>query len=498
MSEERKSGNYLIISKMFVSGFRDQDEENVPHEITNYYRADDGELYLYLPPYGTYGTTHKDKNINWFLMCSSGVGSRASKEKKEIVEIEYFIKLDTSREFFNENDKNIIKDTGDLKSLKNKINNSEISEEEKKNLENKIKDLGHVRTINGDYCKSITYNNVSIVDLADKYTSGCDRTSKSNDTNDGCCYLTFKAESRKELNEELPIITVYKLKKGVNKKISVSEEKEGCLFAIDSLIGDRGYKFVDLDADNEYSNKIKKIIDNIDEYCDDANDDFIKIKNVQVKHKYFLDLIQKRNNELVYSNMLAKYFNCSTLFNKVLENIGELKIVGEKEPDIIKLGEEQLFFSREVNINKDGKMERNGFIDLLAETDKYVLIIENKIDSNLSEKQIDKYKNYAINEKNFNNKKVVIFLLKPDNNHPEDKLSNEEEYDERDYTNILNYSDIFNALKTREVNETYFFKDKNCEEYYKEFYDAIEYQTYKWKDKIYPRFINALNKAKIK
>lgn len=467
--------DYLVIAKMFTSGFRD-DDDNVPHEIFNYHVNDEGELFIYLPPHGSYPDeyySHEEKGnkshtlVKYVLLTSSGSGSR--RENKEVLEAEYLIEIDQEVDLFKGVKR--LKDTG------------KCGKDERKKIIEK----------NEENCKKYTYGGVTVVNLA-PYLASEDGTK----TNEKCCYLTFKAKKNKiwKLKDTSPNLIVSK------KNEDIAEYKPNCLLEIPEIAAHQ-LKFLE---PGEY----KELLDKGEwDRVVDVEKEFNKIPSERCDFGLsFLDLIDKRDYELAYSNMLAKYFKSSNLFEKLFDGRKVISINNQKNfndkielKDVKKISIERELYA-EKNVDTENKYR--GFIDLWIETEKYVFIIENKIKSGLNNKkddnQLDKYRKYALKliedkDSSCYKKTIVMFLLQPGNKENKKIVLNEKD---SKFVNELYYRDICDILLNPDNKVEDSLDDDLCKHYYDEFVDAIEYQTKDWKEKIDFRLLKAINKHKEK
>ena len=58
----------IMLNKSFAGGYGLDDENEHPHEIMNLFQTDDGEIYIYVPPYGGYNTEAHD--IEYILLTT--------------------------------------------------------------------------------------------------------------------------------------------------------------------------------------------------------------------------------------------------------------------------------------------------------------------------------------------------------------------------------------------------------------------------------------------
>ena len=165
----------------------------------------------------------------------------------------------------------------------------------------------------------------------------------------------------------------------------------------------------------------------------------------------FLSIIKKEYDELVFSNMLAHFFEQ----NRSLFVLFTKKVLGVDG------------FSKDFNIVRESLDN----IDIWIEDEKNVLVIENKIKSKINgerhdvygdkiQSQLEKYYRYANEARP--NKNVRCFIFTPDYNS-----INLDKYDTGEYYNTIKYSQIYEFYKEN-AGEMLHVK------YFTEFVDALE------------------------
>lgn len=171
-------------------------------------------------------------------------------------------------------------------------------------------------------------------------------------------------------------------------------------------------------------------------------------QGISVYESNFLGIIKKEYDELVYSNMLAYYFEQNrSVFQDFTKDV--LGIDG---------------FTKDYNIVR----ELNDNIDIWIEDETNVIIIENKIKSKVNgerndvegDSQLSKYYRYAIAKEP--NKTIHSFVFAPDYNPIKlDKYIDGEKY------RLVKYSQIFDFFHKRAG-------DMIHTRYFREFLDALE------------------------
>ncbi len=143
----------------------------------------------------------------------------------------------------------------------------------------------------------------------------------------------------------------------------------------------------------------------------------------------FLNIIRKENDELVYSNMLAYFFEQNR------------KVFAEFAKEVLHVES----FSTQFDVERE-----KDHIDLQLEDDKHLLIIENKIKSKINgerhDPSSDKFNSqlhdyYKLSKKytDDNGKELRCYVFAPDYNY-----INLEKYIDGDKYVIIKYSEIFN------------------------------------------------------
>lgn len=201
--------------------------------------------------------------------------------------------------------------------------------------------------------------------------------------------------------------------------------------------------------------------------------DYKELKN----RDNFLSIIKKEYDELVYSNMLAFFF----------EQNREVFIDFTKEV----LGVDSF------NIDFDIIRESNDNIDLWIEDKNSVIVIENKIKSKVNGEKHDIYsekiqsqlkKYYEFTYKERPNKKKYFYVFSPDYNR-----INLSKYDAGNYYNIINYSqirDFYKKYAGEMLHVNYFCEFVDALDLHSSTKDNLNYEIMK------SRFITAIQRVK--
>lgn len=70
-----KSRKTIMLNKSFAGGYGSGDDSEHPHEIMNLFQTDEGEIYIYVPPYGGYDTRAYD--VEYILLTAEWHQKRA-------------------------------------------------------------------------------------------------------------------------------------------------------------------------------------------------------------------------------------------------------------------------------------------------------------------------------------------------------------------------------------------------------------------------------------
>lgn len=308
MQEEKE----IMLNRMYVGGYL-EDSSNIGHEIINLYKADNGKNYIYVMPYGDMAQIHNDKIESILLV--RGISA-------DIFEI-------------------IGKATG-LKQLY--YTNKKDSKQEQEILSNKI-----------------TYGGISLKEL---FANNIDENIKENQE---IQYVTFEAQN------------VVKTKKGKRLLITCNRDKQdedGNIIYIGEFDEKEKINFAKTSLKMYFSNtgntakvyeKLKKIIENKKYWGESIKQ--VDVNAMPALEPTFLHLIEKENDELSFSNMIAYYLGKNQIvLKKFLKEV--LDIPFEKES----------FFC----IKREHK-----HIDILIENEDISIIIENKIKSGINGKKTD-------------------------------------------------------------------------------------------------------------
>jgi hypothetical protein len=215
-------------------------------------------------------------------------------------------------------------------------------------------------------------------------------------------------------------------------------------------------------------NLIKK-----DDLWEKAHVGLVDLKGSDNRSESLLSIIQKEDDELVNSNLLAHFLVSDGLFWSDFV----LKILRISD---IKLVDATPVISRETV----------GNIDLYIETEEHIIVIENKIKSGISGdkksgySQLSKYFEIAL-ENNTSNKKLHFFVLRPNYNNENYQLfKNGKNYIE------IKYSQIYEIIKNRSVDF-----------YFEEFKKVVKKHSAEYNNELFEimndRFIQQITKKQV-
>ncbi len=319
-------------------------------------------------------------------------------------------------------------------------------------------------------------------------------------------YLTFKADCVKKAKNSIIIDYSDTKIKNILKKAQVKKDNtedndvklrnQSCLY----YLSQKDFNKIIDTSKNGYNNDANWVDTTKLQESTDKNDE-----------ETFIDIIRKPYDELVFSNMIAYYFeNDKELFKKFYKYLKSII-----NNDTIK--EDELTINETYEISREYKVD-NGRIDILIRTDDSLFIIENKIKSDINGKQYDpytgKYSNQLINyykhfnpdEKNgvdedFKNIKQYYFIFTPNYNKiDKEKIKEiiqssknmpEKEINKSckiiDLYNIIAYEDLYKFFKENKPKQVTSVKQKI---YFEDFISSLEQHSHSCDDVVERRMEN--------
>ena len=287
-----------------------------------------------------------------------------------------------------------------------------------------------------------------------------------------------------------------------------------------------------------------KIVDDFFKIIKNNSNDILKICEIEEKNnnigKNMLEIMDKVNDEQIYTNLLAYWFSRGELFNKfIIENkcyseikednyeIMKEKKVGANRADIIAIGKENVIVienkilsslnsvtskenNKSKNRNQKNEDEKNAQLGKMLKYIEKVVEInkkeeKDKENSKQKEKRIGK-DNKEVSKKDkkmYKYKQVYGMIFVPEYNKKriEDELTKYEGYkidkkEERErYYKIITYKELLEFFKKQEKNE--FISKDLYKDYYREFLNFLENQKYETinernRDQIERKFMSAI------
>lgn len=270
------------------------------------------------------------------------------------------------------------------------------------------------------------------------------------------------------------------------KKIFVIKSIENCVLENEDSIEIKidfslGHMTAYLDENSEYYHIIKEVMENQNYWKEESENAVVDIEKYQIENNFnFLELIKKEDDENIFTNLMYYYFkNSINLFNEFAKEY---------------LGIEDNFYNieREKTINDE---MNKGRIDLWAESNNNIIIIENKIMSGLNGldkenniSQLDTYYKYA--EAVAEGRKIIGVIFVPNYNkkfveQEKSKYSIGNEY------SIITYNKLYKFFNDRQNK---FADDK----YYKDFVKSLFKHTLTPREKMERKFVIAIKGDKIR
>ena len=390
MSNEMRQKEVIILNKPFLGNWLDN-PENIGHEIIDFLRTDNDELYIYNNPYGQCpnniwvdGTTDLKRrksekySAKYLILCSG--------EHNNSFDILYIVELQEKlhREHTTNHKKNISVD----EKQKLKIRQEKIKEIIDKN--------------------NIIYNGKKLYEIY---------------KNDNFLYVTFKAS---------------KIYKAINP-IPVGDLKDY------NFQRNKGYLYSDIQHDDFET--INNIIKNAISSVGSANsllEQFIpssvskKSISSAIASNTFIDLIMEENNEQIFTNILFSLLKDGNLFNDFCNEFRGSKTFCLKE---------------NFNVFREATVV-GGRTDICANSESQRVVIENKINSGLNglkplsnSSQLSQYYAWAKNGKTI---KPLCFIVLPDSRKSEIKKEVErKDPSMKDVYNIIGYGEIADFVETK-------------------------------------------------
>lgn len=230
--------------------------------------------------------------------------------------------------------------------------------------------------------------------------------------------------------------------------------------------------FVSKEDKDDYK-ELKKILNNKKNWEKEDTFEKVDIDSLKRENNFnFLKLIKLENFELAFSNMLQYYFlQYKNIFQKFAKKV---------------LGVDINVNDKSFEINREEQ-----HIDLLIRDDNKVIVIENKIKSDIHGKKYDEngnviktqlgdYKEYIEKNEKDSEKNKFFYIFVP--NYSKYKFLNKD----KDYK-VITYKEIYEFYKD---NEKYFENDK----YFEDFLKALKKHTEEVDNETYDIMLDRLSK----
>lgn len=357
-SDKNVKNKVIILNKPFLGGWLNN-EGNIAHEIIDFLRTDSGDYFVYNNPWG---------------ICPNNIGvendiSRAGKGAKYFAK---YLVLTSNNQKSAESIKNDEKYEFKILyviELVEKLHNfhtTKIKNDENNNAFGSLKPLDDkklidIQTIIKDY--NIRYNNKYLHEIYG---------------NDGTLYVTFRANK------------VYKAR----NPILVNDLTY-------NFQRNKGYVFQDK-YEVDYSKIISVIEQNImSSNLEEQDIPSLAEDNNQIYKKTFMSLIGSEYNENLYTNMLFSVLKHKNMMINFLNKFDTPTSGINYDNYSFKV-----FKERQIN---------NGRIDICAESEQYIIIIENKVLCGLNgirdeQTQLKTYYEWATKSQN---KTAICFVIAP-------------------------------------------------------------------------------------
>ena len=494
----------IILNRMYVGDYLG---ENLGHEVINLIKSDNGNHYIYINAYGTVNEEFYRRDVetikNDVILLTRHVNISGIKDTVEVLAKATGCELCAKKEM-----EELFDNKGKYQKQKKLDKAKERHEINKKYIEE----------------KNIRYGGV----LLDEIFANNDYDGR---TNDSAMFVTYKVDkivkpkkriyiSRDELSDD-------------TKNFLKCDEKEVEVFWLNQNSNGERYKPKGTDLKTYFKKSEKehafgilnKIIDTKDNWENNTIEEITEdiLKNYKPREHNLIDIIHKTRDELTYSNLLA-YMLMQEPLKESFCNLFREKY--------------------DVNLSKNYVVAREeGNIDILIQDDKNIIVIENKIKSDINgwktenknsesvTNQLHKYMHYVYGEvwdknkscykkveetdkkypsiKKFQDgskdepKQRHFFVLKPKYNNLSEESINEgiKDFEKKNVEKhgierkgeykIISYADLYNHFKDIECNTTYF----------KEFKSAIERHSYDvdniQEHQMFERFVEIVKKAQI-
>ena len=248
------NNDVIIINGAFVGGYG-KSGENLPHEMINFFRADNEQFYVYITPLGVLNAKYSIKDIKGILFVRNAGNS--------LVEVLAKAEVNENSEYFTKN----------IKLSKKQISSKKAKEEYVKNIET----------------ENICYGSATLSQIHEKNKI------------DNDIYVTLRVD--KICLPKKTFYLTYNTQKQAKDVLLISEEnkKRGKKINNQSMLA----YYEKNSVTNSYKTLEMIIKDEKNEYWKDANDTpKLELDKIQDNHS-FLKITRQQDNELVFSRLRA-------------------------------------------------------------------------------------------------------------------------------------------------------------------------------------------------
>ncbi len=318
-------------------------------------------------------------------------------------------------------------------------------------------------------------------------------------------YLTFKADCVKKAKNSIIIDYSDTKIKNILKKAQVKKDNtedndvklrnQSCLY----YLSQKDFNKIIDTSKNGYNNDANWVDTTKLQESTDKNDE-----------ETFIDIIRKPYDELVFSNMIAYYFeNDKELFKKFYKYLKSIINNGT-------IKEDELTINETYEISREYKVD-NGRIDILIRTDDSLFIIENKIKSDINGKQYDPYtgeysdqlikyyEHFNSDETNedFKNLKQYYFIFTPNYNKIDKEkikkiIQSSKNMPKKEINKSCKIIDLYNIITYEDLHK-FFSKKENKPKritsnkqkfYFEDFVSSLEQHSHSCDDVVERRMEN--------
>lgn len=411
-------GNVIILNKPFLGGWLDK-TGNIGHEVIDFFKADDGQYYVYNNPWGACpddiwveGSKNqklkgKNKYVAKYLVLTGPARDQA-------FDIHYVIELEEK-----------LHDEHSIKRKKGK-NTTEDDEEGEIDLTDwegfRVRQENVKKMMRN---RDIKYNNKYLYEIYG---------------DDESLYLTFKAKRIYKATKQLHIKLEYNFQRNKGYVYDTKKFKR---------------KGEDVTYQKDYE-ALKNLIDNsIENHYLEEIKDLKLLKDQKIgqteERKTFMDLIGFADNEQAYTNILHSILEQGDWLKRFCVRFKDNPSFASNEID---KSEQMLDRHGEFKVSRETKIV-NGRMDVCAESDKQRVVIENKVYSGLNgirpadnETQLSTYYKWGTEKSML----PLCFVTLPNSRKNEVKWEIEE-FDKNSGKNMakvyrcVTYSEIANFIK---------------------------------------------------